>query len=489
MVTGNSADDLNAADVVPDVEDLLAENEALRARLTSRARWRARLTIVLVILTAISLVTTTVAMWIHETAFDTDQFMETVEPALDNPALYELLSDYVSDQILETLDIEGRIAARLTSVDEYLSEVLLDALEVGDRGQAILDRFDRPSLATLAAPIAEGIETRITAVVDSFITSAEFEERLTGLVERTHTATVALIRGDTADLPNVYTESGQVRLDLIPIITDVLRRVVAEIRDFLPDITLPDILSNRVDEAREQLAAAVGAQLPEDFGQVDLLSEQRLGEVQAGIQRLDRLVWLLALITIALAAVTIWMSPKRRRTIIHLGLGVAGGLVVAIVAIRRVQDAILEEIVSPNGVATARALLGEVVSSLRSWTLVVVLGSIAVAIAAYLAGRPAWIGRLTDEVSKAAAPDVEGSRLGSWIADRHDTLRVAGIVGALVVLYVAGISVLSVVLISAGLGLYVWLIAEATHRSSPTIDEPDQEGAIASSTGMDASRD
>jgi hypothetical protein len=487
VVTGKSADDVNDIDAVRDVEDLLAENEALRARLGSRARWRARLTIVLVILTALSVVTTTVAVWIHETAFDTDQFMETVEPALDDPALYALLSDYVSEQALAALDIEARIATRLASVDEYLSEVLLDALDIGEQGQAILDRFDRPSLATLAAPIADGLENRITSRIDSFITSPEFEERLTGLVERVHTATVALIRGDTEQLPNVYTEDGQVRVDLIPIITEALRRVAAEIRDFLPNVTLPDVLSNSVDEAREQLAAAVGAQLPEDFGQVTLFSEEKLEEVQAGVQRLDRLVWLLILITIALAAATIAMSTARRRTIIHLGLGVAAGLIIAIVAIRRLQEAIVEEIVNPDGVETARALLSEVVSSLRSWALIVVVGAIAVAIAAYLAGRPAWIERLTDEIKGASAPDGGGSGLGSWIADRHDALRIVGIAGALVILFVTGISLMSVVLISAGLGVFLWLIAEATRRSAPQVDGLDDHNTIAVSTGAEGS--
>lgn len=478
MVTGNNATNLTDS-------DLVLEKESFREGLSSRARWRSRLTIVLVILTAISVVTTTLAVWLHETAFDTEQFMETVEPALDDPALYALLSDYVSEQALMALDIETRVATRLTRVDEYLSVVLLDAIEVGDRGQAILDRFDRPPLAALAVPIAEGVETRITNVVNSFITSPEFAARLTGLVERTHTATVALIREDTAELPNVYTEGGQVRLDLIPIITDVLRRIVAEIRDFLPDVTLPDILSNRVDESREQLAAAVGAQLPEDFGQVTLLSEQRLEQVQAGVRRLDRFVWLLALITIALAAASLSMSPTRRRTIIHLGLGVAAGLVVAIIAIRRLQDAILDEIGDPNGVETAGALLDEVVSSLRSWTLVVVLGAIAVALAAYLAGRPAWINRLKNEVSKMSVREGEDSRLGSWIADRHDALRIAGIVGALAVLWVVGVSPLSGVLISVGLGLYLWLIAAATRRSSPEVGEHDEPQSTAASRGME----
>ncbi len=483
MATGNGTEDLQGSDDVTDVGELLAENEALRARLRSRARWRSRLTIALVVLTAISVVTTTVAVWIHETAFDTDQFMETVEPALDDPALYALLSDYVSEQMLETLDIEERIAARLVSVDEYLSETLLDALEVGERGRAILDRFDRPSLAALAAPIAEAIETRITDVVDSFITSPEFEERLTGLVERAHAATVALIRGDTAALPNVYTEDGQVRLDLVPTIVDALRRVVAEIRDFLPDVTLPDVVSPLLDEAREQIAAAVNAQLPEDFGQVTLLSEERLDEVQDGVQRLDRIVWLLAVVTIALIAGTLALSPSRRRTIIHLGLGIAGGLIVATVAIRRIQDAIVEEIVNPDGVATARALLGEVVSSLQSWTLIVVLGAIGVAIAAYLAGRPEWIGRLVEEVSAASSGDAEDSRLGSWIADRHDPLRIVGIAVALIILWLVGISLISSVVIAASLGLYLWLIAGAARRASPRAGASEEDESVTVSEG------
>ncbi len=487
MATGNNTGGLAGVDVTPDVDDLRAENEALRARLDSRARWRARLTGVLVVLTALSVVTTTVSVWIHQTAFDTDQFMETVEPALDDPALYALLSDYVSEQTLTALDIEGRISARLTSLDEYLSEVLLDALEIGEQGQAILDRFDRPSLAALAAPIADGVETRITNVIDSFITSPEFALRLTGLVERVHAATVDLIRGDMAELPNVYTENGQVRLDLVPTITEALRRVIAEIRDFLPDVTLPDILSDRADEAREQLAAAINTQLPDDFGQVTLFSEESLEEVQRGVQRLDRFVWLLALITIALAAATIAISPTRRRTIIHLALGVAGALIVAMIAIRRLQDAILDEIVSPNGVETARALLGEVVSSLRSWTLIVVVGAVVVAIVAYLVGRPAWLDRATSEVKKASAPDTGGSRLGNWVAARHDALRIVGITGALVLLYVSGISPLSILLIGGGLGLFLWLISQATSRQVSESDEPDRDNPVTASTGAEGS--
>ena len=87
-------------------------------------------------------VATTVVVWAHETVFDTDRFMETVQPALDDPALYAALSERVSDEVIVALGLEARISATLTGVDEYLSQTLLEALDVTDRGQAVLDRFD-----------------------------------------------------------------------------------------------------------------------------------------------------------------------------------------------------------------------------------------------------------------------------------------------------------------------------------------------------------
>ncbi len=50
---------------------------------------------VFVFLTALSVLATTVAVWAHETAIDTDKFMETVQPALDDPALHTALRERI----------------------------------------------------------------------------------------------------------------------------------------------------------------------------------------------------------------------------------------------------------------------------------------------------------------------------------------------------------------------------------------------------------
>ena len=424
------------------------------------------------VLTALSVVTTTVAVWVHETVFDTDRFMETVQPALDDPALYAALSERVSDEIIVALDLEARIAATLAGVDVYLSETLLEALEVGDRGRAVLDRVDRPSLAVLAAPIAGALETRITEIVDAFITSDEFKARFTDLVEQVHAAGVALLRNDLAELPNVYIENGEVRLNLVPAITEALRRVAAEIRDFLPDVTLPEVISNSVDQGRQQLAEAVNAQLPEDFGQVTLLSEQKLADAQGAARRVDQFVWALVLLSLVLVLVTVAVSPRRRRTVIQLALGIAAGLVIGVAAIRRLESAIVEQISSPNGRAAGESLLGEVVASVRAVAIIVVVAAAVVALAAYLLGRPAWITGLSNRLSSRSDAAPGGSDLDQWIASRHDALRIAGIAVAVIILFITGIEVLPLLLVAGVLALYLWGISAATRRASTVEHEP-----------------
>ena len=465
MDTSNSTDGRGSSASDAELSRLRSENEALRSRIATRTRWRRWLTVVLVFLTALSVVATTIAVWAHETVFDTGQFMEVVQPALDDPALYAAVSERVSDEIIVALDLEARIAATLTGVDEYLSQTLIEALDVGDRGQAVLDRVDRPSLAVLATPIAAALETRITEIVDVFITSPEFEARFTNLVEQAHMAGVALLRNDLAELPNVYIENGEVRLNLVPTITEALRVVASEIRDFLPDVTLPDVIANGVDEGKQQLAEAVNAQLPEDFGQITLLSEQKLVEAQDAAHRLDQFVWLLVLLSIVLVVVTVAVSPTRRRTVIQLALGIAAGLVIGVAAIRRLESAIVEQISNPNGRAAGESLLGEVVASLRTVAVILVVVALIVAIAAYLLGRPAWITNLSNRLKSGSTSEQGRSGLDRWIAPRHDAMRIVGIAVAVIVLFITGIGLVSVVVVAGLLALYLWGISTATRRA------------------------
>jgi hypothetical protein len=413
------------------------------------------------VLTALSATLATIAVWTHQTVFDTDRFMEVVGPALEDPAFYRATSAYVSDQVLEALDLDTRVTESLTQLDTYLSEALVEALDLDTRGQAILERFDRPSLTSLAPPITEALESRVTQVVDRFITSDEFRSRLPGLVRRSHEVGVALVRDDLASLPNVYVEDGSVRLNLIPIIADALRRVQAEIREFLPDITLPDAVSDLADEGRRQVADAVRAELPEDFGQLTVMSEQQLEAAQEAAARADRLVWAIVLFALILVVITIAVAPNRRRTAIQLGLGVAAGLVLGWVAIRRLEQAILAEILDPDGERVAGAILTEVLSDLGRVVVLVVVVALLAAVVAYLAGRPAWL----DRAVSATTPEAGASAVDRWVAARHDPLRIAGIAVAVAAVFIVGFGLVVVIVTGGLLALYLWGISAARRRA------------------------
>lgn len=444
-----------------DVERLVAENRALKESLERRGFWRRILTWLLIVLTSIGVVGSTIAYWAHQTVFDTDQFMETLQPALDDPALYAVIGDRAATSALEALGLEARIGDALARLDEFIAGALLDAVDLDDRGRELLSRFDRPTLDALAPPIVEALETRIRNGIEAFFASEGFVSRFPELVRRSHEVTVALVRNEMEELPNVYIADGDVRLNLIPFIAEALRTVADDIRGFLPDFELPAAISDRLDEGREQLGAAIQAELPEDFGQLTFMSEDSLVEVQTAAVRLDRFVWVVVLVTLLIGVLTIVVSPSRRRTSVHLALGIVVGFVVAAIVVRRLENAILEQVTSPDGSEAARVLLGRVFSSLRTTQLVVALGALVIGVIAYLAGRPAWV---TRTVANAKSPQT-----ADWIASHYDLLRLAGIAVALVALFVVGMELWSVLVIAAALGGYLWLLWEARRRAQPVV--------------------
>ncbi len=377
----------------------MSSNEAEPTETTKVGRGRAIVTVVLVILSSLSVVLAVVASWAHSTVLETDQFMEAVGPALEEPALYTALGNRVSVEVLTALDLETRIGDALGQVDDFLFGALIDALDLGPRGQQILEAYNGPNLESLAPTIASGLEERITTRIQTFIESSEFGSRLPALVERAHEATVALLRDDFTEIPNVSIVDSNVQLNLIPIITEAIRKVLPDLGDLGSNINLPDRVSDRVDEGRQQLAEAIGARLPDNFGQITIMSEERLNELQDGVVMLDRLVWLLIGLAVVLLVVTMVVSKTRRKTAIQLAVGVVIALLLAGVILNGVKNRVIEAIGNPDGQAAAAAIMGDLFSKLRDVALEIGAVTIIVGVVAYLSGIPARAGATEETVS------------------------------------------------------------------------------------------
>ena len=89
-------------------------------------------------------------------------------------------------------------------------------------------------------------------------------------------------------------------------------------------MTLPTITSaDPPQKAVNKLSKALGVQLPSNFGQITLVKSDKLATVQRLVKAFDRLTLVLPLVTIALLALTLWLSVNRRRTVLQLAVGVS----------------------------------------------------------------------------------------------------------------------------------------------------------------------
>jgi hypothetical protein len=114
------------------------------------------------------------------------------------------------------------------------------------------------------------------------------------------------------------------------------------------------------------------AELPDDFGQLTLISQGSLSGVQRVARQVDRAVWAISALTLVLLALTIAVSPHRRRTLVQLSLGVVAGIGLAAILVRRLEAAIVAGISDPDGSQAVRSLLAELLADLRNVTLLMV---------------------------------------------------------------------------------------------------------------------
>ena len=230
---------------------LAAEVETLSAKVDHRGRLRRTIVGVLVVLTCISLMAASLAVWTKRNVLDTDRWMEHVGPLAEDPAVQALLTERITARIMEIVDPQALFA-----------EVL------PDKGQI------------LAVPLSNAVEGFVHDEVAKFVASPTFDKLWTEANRRAHATAVKVLEGESEV---VRANEGSVTLDLIPIVDAVL----VQIGDLSPDIfgNTIDIPTITVDDLPKdsiaKLNAAFGLDLPEGFAQITIYDDGKLSEAQA----------------------------------------------------------------------------------------------------------------------------------------------------------------------------------------------------------------
>jgi hypothetical protein len=428
---------------------LEAEVGELRTKLDEgRARKGGRLrrviAAVLVFVTVVVATVTVGGVWARRNALNTDRWVATVGPIAEAPEVQAALGRWVTDELMTLIDPESLFEEALP-----------------DRGQI------------LAVPLTNALEGFVRDRVDGFLASDTFQNLWVQINERAHRRIVQILEGDTPE--NVTIEDGKVVLNVIPVINAVL----AEIGDASPEIfgrtvDLPTVSVDDVPEAAiEKIESALGVQIPSDFGQFTVFDASRLQQVQDAVELFNRLVVFVAILAVALFALTLWVSPRRRRTLIQLVVGIALGVVLLRRLGLRLEDDVVD-MARPENQEAVKVVVGAFVSSLLDATAWVLIVAAVIAVVAVITGPYPWARTARGKVADGArwlGGAVRGAVLGraddpaaAWVAGHREIVQGAAIVAGIIVLLLADLSwwwLLVVVLLVAAVVVGAQRLAES----------------------------
>jgi hypothetical protein len=273
-------------------------------------------------------------------------------------------------------------------------------------------------------------------------------------------------------------------VNVIPVLNAVLARIGEESPDLfgrtvnLPTITVDDI----PDKAIARLEDALGRPLPDNFGQFTVFDAARLHQVQDGVDLFNKLVVVAVILVVVLFALTMWITPRRRRTLIQLCFGIALGIVVIRrLALRSQEDVV--NLVKPENREATKVISGAFVTSLLDASAWILAIAAVVAVIAVLTGPYPWARKGRSGVSTGARVVVASGRAAVshevddpaalWVAGHREVVQGAAIVLGILVLLVFDLSWLAILL----LGLLVALVVVGAQRIADAVagGEGDEE--------------
>lgn len=404
--TSDEAEQLRAR--IHELEAQLQQAEVAtkgRARMpgsrSHRGAWAAT-SAVLLILACLLAPLSVISVWADTQVSDTDQYVRTIAPLAEDPAVQAAVAAEVTATVLKSIDIDTVTQELLTS--------LADRPNMPPRAAA--------ALPALAGPITNGVESFVRTQVAKIVASDEFA-KLWGEVNRVaHDEVVRLLAGD----PNgaVTAQGDTVTLNLAPIIAHVKQELVN--RGFTLAEKIPDVDHSFV-----------------------LVQSNAVTKAQGAYRLLNTLGTWLPVVVLGLFVLGVLAASDRRRALLRGALGIVAVMLLAGVALAIFRATYVES--TPAGILSAEAagnVFDALVRFLRTGIRTVAVLGLIVALVAYFSG-PSSAARGTRSVLVHGIDTLRGGaesagwrtgRVGVWTHAHKRILRGAIlVVGGFVLLF------------------------------------------------------
>lgn len=311
--------------------------------------WRRIASAVLGVLAAVLLTAAVTAGYAARLVGNTDLYVATVGPVIQDPAVQADLSQQLGDAITGRLDITSTVNDALSNVgDTRASQALAAAL-----GPVIADRTD----------------ALINSTVAQAVSSQAFAELWVDANRTAHEALVRAMDNDGGDAVSVA-PNGNVTISTSPMIAELKSRLLAK-------------------------GVSVASAIPDDAGRdFTVFHAPGLGTALSALSGLERVAGLLPWAALVAAAAAVLLAPagRRLRAGVVIGAASAGTALALVLALRIIEQLGIQQLagsaVSPEAAAAlSNAFLGPLAAALRT---LLVLDLLAVTVL-YAAGhRSRW---------------------------------------------------------------------------------------------------
>lgn len=383
--------------------------------------------IVLTVLAALTILAGTVAVWAHALVFDTEDYVALVTPLADDAQVRHNLAVFTVDKALTATDLQARIAGVLP-----------------------------PRAAPVAAPLTDAVRQRAVAATESLLARPEVKQLWVAANRVAHERLMKVLRGESQA---VTVSKNDVQLDLGAIVAKVVTSLQERYPSLLGSRGILNVdPSMTADEVRARLSAALGRPLPQDFATVTIYRGTGAYRAQQAVKLADKLVILVVVVAAALTAAAVAVSPRRRRTLLALGLGTLAAAVAARVLSRVLEHAVEDRVAGRPGGAVADSLVTTAMGSLGGYLLWLAVAAAVVAVVAFVAGRPAWVGAIGRAVTRLFGAHADLATpltpVARWIAAHAGVMAAGGVLVAAVIVLATGGALDVALAVLACLGAY-----------------------------------
>jgi hypothetical protein len=432
-----------------ELERLRTENTALRAEVEHLAtpagtgRMRAIAVGVLIAVIAVTFTGAMVGVWARRGLVNQDVFVDRIGPLAQEPA------------------VQAAVAARLT-------ETMMELVDP----QALFEEALPERGRILAVPLSAAVESFVADQMTNLVASEQFATAWERVVDDGHTAVIRLLEGDS-DV--VSATEGAIVINLVPIVDQALARL-GEVSPqlFGQTIDIPTITADDVPEAaRQRIAEALGREPSEEFGTIVIAGRgEALSAAQDGLRLFNTLVWVLSILTILLVPLALWLSGRRRRSLLQLAFVLALATVLVRRVVLRLQGEALEQVQVDVNRPAIEVITDRFVDPLLSSTGIILWVLAAVAVVALVTGPYSWASQLralgrrlfTGGVTMVGSVSdmARDERTVTWIRTNRSTLQVAGAIVLLVLLWVFDLSWFGLLVLLLAFGAYLAALARFT---------------------------